>query len=105
MIKVKIGNEERNGIDERWIAQQITRRRGSGESVCVQVRIDAEDVNLVLQTPGCLTGAVSGRRPTPLEREVLDLWERHGLNERDFSPGNVIAFLKQLARLSTCAVG
>ena len=105
MIKVKIGNEERDGLDEGWIAQQITRRRRAGEAVCVQVRIEGDGLNLVLNTPGCPTGVSGGRPPNHLEREVFDLWNRHGLNEPDFSPGNVIAFLKQIARKSTCVVG
>lgn len=42
MITLKIGNEERrNGnIEEKWIAQQIRKRREDGNPICVQAVIN-----------------------------------------------------------------
>jgi len=33
------------------------------------------------------------------EEKIYDLWEKHRLDEADFSGGNLVAFLKQLSNL------
>ncbi len=40
------------------------------------------------------------REQTPNESEVFALWAQRGLNEADFTAGNLIAFLKQFRRLA-----
>ena len=39
-----------------------------------------------------------GRQPTNREQAVLDLWHKHKLNDADFSPGGVVAFVKQVSQ-------
>lgn len=104
MIFVKIGNEEFrwDEVDKSWIARAINERRTARESVCVQVRISCDDVSVRLTTPNC-GGGGGNRPPTQDEQEIVDLWNRHGLNKNDFSPGNVLAFLQQVSRLVPCA--
>ena len=97
MIKVRIGETERDleESDERWINQQINRRRDDGHDVCVRVVIEKGDINMTLSTPNCSHG--SGYfHPNDKERLVIDLWEKRGLNKKNFSGGNLISFLKQL---------
>ena len=102
MINIKIGNEEREleDAEESWINQQINRRRAAGESVCVRVRIKEDHLDLVLQTPTCSSSGSGGRPPTEQEREIFDLWNKLGLNDVNFTGGNLIAFLKQLMQLA-----
>lgn len=99
MVKIKIGGEERNieNVEANWINQQINRRREDGQQVCVQVRIRTDSFDLTLATPTC--GGRGGRTPQPHEQEIFDLWKKRGLNESDFTGGNLVAFIKQLRKL------
>jgi hypothetical protein len=76
---------------------KINQRRRDGQSVCVRIQIDDIRAYMVLTTPAC-DGGSGGNRP-PNEREILDLWEKHGLNKNEFAPANLLAFLNQLIRL------
>jgi hypothetical protein len=103
MITIKIAEEERqlDTVDEQWINQQISRRRADGQSVCVRVTIQEGGLDMVLSTPNCGTSGGGGRPrpPRPQEKEVFDLWNQRGLNDADFTSGNLVAFLKQFKRL------
>jgi hypothetical protein len=98
MIKIQIGDQERelSTADEDWINQQINRRRSEGMPVCVVVTIKAGDLDMILSTPASVTRGGVGRPPRPKEKEVFELWDHRGLNNADFTGGNVVAFLKQL---------
>lgn len=97
-IKVTIGTSERNidDIGPNWITDQINRRRKDGVQICVRISINTPNLNLSLATPGCAKSAGGGRAPNPQEKEVFDMWDKFNLNTQDFSPGNLVAFLKQL---------
>lgn len=97
MIRIRIGNDERGfaSVDEHWINQQINRRKADGQTVCVRVTVREGDLDMVLSTPTCGASGSGGRPPRPQEKEVFDLWNQQGLNDVDFSGGNVVAFLKQ----------
>ena len=97
MIRVRIGDAERelSSVSESWVNQQINRRKADGQSVCVRVIILQDQLKMTLSTPGCPKGS-GGRPPNRYEEQVFDLWERRGLNEEQFTAGNLIAFLKQL---------
>ena len=103
MSTIKIGNEERllEDADPQWVNQQINNRKSAGESVCVRITIREGDLNLNLATPNCSSsgGGGGGRAPTTDERRIFDLWARRGLDEQDFSGGNVVSFIKQLQNL------
>ena len=106
MISVTIGGYKRKfssvgDVDEEWINQQINRRHGDGRAVCVQVVIEEPPIDVQLTTPACSVMAGYGRQANPEEREVLQLWKKHGLDEEGFTGGNVIAFFKQLRRVIT----
>ena len=72
MIRVRIRDAERelSSVSESWINQQINRRGADGQSVC--------------------------RPPNRYEEQVFNLWKKRGLNQEQFTGGNLIAFLKQL---------
>lgn len=101
MVEVKIADEQWqiDRIDEQWISQQINRRQADGQTVCVRIRIHEGDIDMLLSTPTC--GSVGGRSrpPRPTEERIFDLWEKRGLDQPDFTSGNLVAFLKQLQRL------
>jgi hypothetical protein len=102
MNTISIGAESRTleQADPDWITQQISGRRKDGQSVCVRVSIHTPELNLSCITPACASsGGGGGRPPTAREREILELWAKHGLNDGDFSPGNVVAFVRQVLRL------
>jgi hypothetical protein len=101
MITIKIAEEERqlDAVDEQWINQQINRRRADGQTICVRVTVHEGGLDMVLSTPSCGTSGGGGRPPRPQEKEVLGLWNQRGLNDANFTGGNLVAFLKQLRRL------
>lgn len=104
MIRVEIGTSERTmkNASPDWINRQIRGRRDDGQTVCVRVRINCPSVELGLQTSTC-PGGGSGRSFTPEEQRVIDLWSDLDLSDPDFTPGNLVAFLKQLEhRLGVC---
>jgi len=103
MITLKIGNDVREirrktDVDESWINRQINARRADGLSVCVQVTIHDADCDVILSTPGCGGGMGGSRQPNPSERAIIDLWAKRGLNNPNFTGGNLIAFLHQLLK-------
>lgn len=99
MINVSIGNDTRSVADAtpEWINAQIDHRRHTGNNVCVRVTIDVAEIKATLATPTC-GGMGGGRRPTDKEACVLALWERHHLNNMNFTGGNLVGFLKELPR-------
>jgi hypothetical protein len=101
MIKIQIGLDERtlDEADPSWINQQINKRKADNVFVCVKVIINDGSMNMMLSTPDSEKKATSRRMPTEQEREIFELWDKHKLNEEDFSGGNIVAFLKQLERL------
>lgn len=104
MIQIQIGSSERQfssirDLDESWINQQINRRKADGQAVCVQVSIEQTSVNIRLSTPACSKSGGGGRPPNPQEKAIFDLWDERGLNQANFSGGNVVAFFKQLRKL------
>ncbi|MCF7822090.1 MAG: hypothetical protein K9M17_06590 [Mariprofundaceae bacterium] len=100
MIRIQIGDMERElaSADEHWINQQINRRRADKQTVCVKITIHRGDLDMVLATPTCGAGGGGGRPPRPKEKEVFGLWNQRGLDNMDFTGGNLVAFLKQLKR-------
>lgn len=98
MIKVRIGDVEKNlqDVRESWINEQLNRRRRDHESICVQVTINKPPLNMVLSTPAC-SGPGGSRAPNDRERGIFELWEKHKLNDLNFTGGNLIAFLRQIS--------
>lgn len=95
---ISIGDSQRNleDADAQWVAEQINRRRRDGESICVRVTINKQNLNLALSSADCPPGAGGGRRPNREEQAVLDEWSRRGLNGSISNPGPLIAFLQQV---------
>lgn len=97
MSSIKIGDAEKplSDADPQWITQQINGRRRDGLAVCVVVLIKSADVDICLTTPACGGGGGRGRQLSAGETALIELWKRLGLNNADFAPGNVVAFVKQ----------
>jgi len=49
-----------------------------------------------LATPTCAIPRGGGRPPNREEQEILHLWQKHHLDEVDFSGGDVVAFTREL---------
>lgn len=105
MIFIRIGKVERKleEAEESWINQEINGRKEAGESVCVRVRFDEGDLSFNIQTPTCSTTFGGGFIPNRHEKAIIELWDERGLNNDDFTGGNVIAFIKQLKKLMQLA--
>lgn len=101
MISVRIGEAERElgNVSESWVNQQINRRREDGISVCVEVIIKEGEFDMRLATPTCVSRGGGSRVPRQSEEKVFTLWRKRGLNDTDFTGGNLNAFLKQLKRI------
>ncbi len=102
MVTVRVGTEERDvkDVDQQWLCKQINGRRHEHQSDCVIVRIKADNIDMVLSTPGCAAGGGGGRAPNHREAEIFDLWAKAHLNDAWFSCGNVHEFLVHLRRLA-----
>jgi hypothetical protein len=98
MIKVKVGNEERDAsaVDESWLRNQIEGRRADGRPPCVRVAIKAGDIDVMLSTPGCDRSAPSARRPRREEQNIFDEWEACGMNDVNFSVTDLRNFLARV---------
>lgn len=83
-------------VSEAWLIEQIRRRRADSVPVCIRISIHTADINATLATSGCAGGGGGERVPNPAEKRVLDLWRHYHLNDDDFAPGQMIAFLKQI---------
>lgn len=101
MIKIRIGEVEREfeDVEEGWINQQVNRCQAEGLEVCVKVFIKKKDIDLILSTPTCGSRYGGSRQPNSTETRIIDLWNERGLNQKDFTGGNLVAFIKQLKRL------
>lgn len=100
MISISIGETERGLADATpdWINRQINRRRDNRGRVCVRVRIDCPGVRVTLASPACRSG-VGTRPPNRDEQRIFALWGERGLDNEDFTGGNLVAFLRQLQDL------
>ena len=100
-LTISISGDKRNlyEADEHWIIDQIEKRRREGVSVCVQVIMRQGDINIILSTPTDVRGGRGGRPPSKQEKDIIDLWQKMGLNEENFHGGKVIAFRAQLRKL------
>jgi hypothetical protein len=101
MITLRIGTETRALADasESWITDQLNRRRGAGQAVCVEVAINTSGLNLRLATAACGGAGGGGRAPNANEARIFEVWESKGLSSGGFTGGELVAFLKQLRRL------
>ena len=97
-VRVIIGMSERENSDIRpdWISEQINRIRHDGSPVCVKVIVKDTDVDISLATSECSGLGGGCRRLTSAENRVVDLWRKKHMNDKNFVPGNLIAFLNQL---------
>ncbi|SRR5258706_13570114 len=101
MSSIRIGNTERalGDADPNWINQQINGLRRDGLPVCVMVLVNEREINVRLQTSACPAGGGGGRPPNHRERDILELWAKHHLDQSSFSGGDVVSFVKQAVRL------
>jgi hypothetical protein len=99
-VRVHIGGQSRSGgeITPKWITEQINTQKQGGP-VCVRVELTGPLDNLNFATPPC-GGFGGGRVWTEPEQRLIDLWRRHRLDQVDFPPGGVVAFLQQVGRLN-----
>lgn len=91
------GDYNLKDVGSSWINGQINSRKKDGVPVCVRVLIKTDSVNIALATTDCPCSQGSGRIPNSQERAILELWTKLHLNNANFSAGNLIAFLKQVA--------
>lgn len=105
MVTIKIGTSEQrfdsiDGIDESWINQQINGLKRDKHSICVRVSIQEGSLHLTLVTPDCQSFNGGRREPNNDEKKALEIWDSLGLNNSTFQGGQVIAFLKQVRRIT-----
>jgi hypothetical protein len=98
MVRVSVNGTERDlrDVTASWLREHIEAARNKGLSFCVRVTINSGDVDMILSTPSCPSGAGIRRSARPREREILDLWDKRGLNSDDFNIGQLNAFLNQI---------
>lgn len=86
---------------EGWLNQMIAEAHRLGGSACILVSVQTDAARLGLSSPpGCGGGGGGGRAPNALEQRIMDAWNRRGLNQPRVHPGELRAFLQDLARLT-----
>lgn len=100
MSTIRIGDEERqlSDADAQWIQQQVAGRRRDGVDPCVRVHIRVSGADVAMQTKNCPSQPGAHREATTLESRLLKLWDKHHLNDANYSVGNLIAALQQIRR-------
>lgn len=91
------GNYNLKDVGSSWINGQINSRKKDGVPVCVKVIIKNDNVDIVLATADCPCSRGGGREPNHQEQGIFDLWKKLHLDDTNFSAGNLIGFLKQVA--------
>ncbi|MFN2397824.1 MAG: hypothetical protein ABR543_04160 [Gemmatimonadaceae bacterium] len=84
---------------EGWINQMIADARKRGVSLCIRVSINVPAARILLSTPGCGGGGGGSRPPNETEHRIFEAWNRRGLGQGTFTPGDLRAFLQDLGRL------
>ena len=98
MVEISIGSSSAllGDANEGRITQQVNRRREDGQSICVRIVFKEPDIDLAFASAGCGGRGGLGRRLSPKEERILELWRKHHLDAADFTGGNVVAFVQQL---------
>jgi hypothetical protein len=101
MSKVRIGTSEHKFCDvsESWINHEVRQRQEDGQSVCAQVTLKGQSIDMILSTPQCSIGHGGGRHPNEKEEEILKLWEKERLRDPNWTADNLISFVKKTHRL------
>lgn len=100
MSTIRIGENERqlDDADAHWMQQQVSGRRRDGINPCVRVHIRVPGADIALQSLNCPSQSGAPRQATPLESRLLQLWDKHQMNDANWSVGNLIAAVQQLKR-------
>lgn len=86
-------------VIEGWIAQQVNRRQGDGQQICVKLTIESGSRHMLLASRGCPGVQYCRDLPTRKEQGILDLWTARGTNKPNITAGNVASFLHQFERV------
>lgn len=99
-MTIRIHGQERDGVDEGWIAQTLTAFRREGQPVCARVSVDTADAKVDL-TMGACPGTGGGREPNPAEARLIDAWrDCVGSDSEPVEPGQAIRCIKRIERLA-----
>lgn len=102
MVKIQINGieQELSSVSRSWIHEQINNRQKNRAPVCVRVFIKIDEVDIVLSSGDCPQFGSSGRKTTPKEDYLFELWESRHLKSSPINSGHLVAFLQQLESYS-----
>lgn len=99
-LTVRINGQQREGVDEGWIAQSVTGLRRDGDAVCIRVSIDSPDAKVGLTMGACPGGGGAPRPPNAAEARLIEVWrECVGTDDGTVEPGRAIRCIKRVDRL------
>jgi hypothetical protein len=99
MLSVWINGQQRDGIDEGWIARRVQGLRRDGEAVCVRVTAKGDGVDILVTAGSCASGVGGARQANARETRLFQLWDACGVKSvAAFAPGELIQCLKRLER-------
>lgn len=100
VLTVRINGQQREGVDEGWVAQTLTGLRRAGEDVCVRVSIDSPDAKVGLTMGTCPSSGGVPRPPNAAEARLIDAWrECVGTDNGSVETGRAIRCIKRIERL------
>ena len=82
-----------------WIQAQMRTQDEAGQPICAHVLVEGGDISVSLPVGNCTSGGRGGRALNAAETEVVDLYRRRHLDQPQFSPGELEAFIRQAMRL------
>ena len=100
MIGVSIGSEQRDlrDVTSAWLRSSLDHLRHAGPKVCVKVRIDVGEIDMILTTVGCPCG--DGARPfRGEEKKIFETWKSKRLDTDQFTPRDLEEFLGTVRKL------
>lgn len=100
-VTVTFGDDTKSNdaITAAWIKHAMDVLATAGRAVCGSVHIQGGGLDVGLPVGACPPGGSARRPPNAAERDVIDRWRRHRLDQGRVSPGELEAFVRQMLRL------
>lgn len=101
MITVSIGGMAIpiEKVSQGWVNQMIAEAKKRNVPLCVQVNIQTPEAQVSLASGGCPPGGGGFRSPNRVEARIIEAWRRRRLSDAEINPGELRAFLNDIARL------
>ena len=104
MIDIKIGTDEQScsklsEIHPHWLRSRFRHLQSQQSAKCIRIRINTNNVKLVLATDACPGGEGSARRLNQQEQHIANMWMDQGFHKEIRHEDGLVAFCAKLAEM------